>query len=104
MSRALGDHFVKESDLGVTGKPFICEPVKLTPEDNLLIVASDGVCCCCWLWWWCFVVVVVKWFNCGDYFFPSNFSSFFQLWDVISGQEAIDMCRTERTARGNLFF
>lgn len=64
VSRALGDHFVKDSDLGVTGKPFICDPVKLGPGDNVLIIASDG------------------------------------LWDVCTGQEAIDMCKTEKTARG----
>jgi len=64
VSRALGDHFVKDSNLGITNAPFICEPIKLLPSDNLLIVASDG------------------------------------LWDVVSGQEAIDMCRTEKTARG----
>mmetsp|Transcript_35892 Transcript_35892/g.56108 ORF Transcript_35892/g.56108 Transcript_35892/m.56108 type:complete len:165 (+) Transcript_35892:1434-1928(+) len=64
VSRALGDHFVKDSDLGVVNTPYICDPIKLGPDDNLLIVASDG------------------------------------LWDVISGQEAVDMCRSERTARG----
>ena len=64
VSRALGDHFVKDSNLGIVNTPFVCHPVKLNSDDNILIVASDG------------------------------------LWDVVTGQEAIDLCRTERTARG----
>ena len=44
VSRALGDHFVKDSDLGIVNTPFISKPVLLNSDDNLLIVASDGVC------------------------------------------------------------
>lgn len=43
MSRALGDHFLKQEKLGVIGEPSISDPIKLEPTDSVLIVASDGV-------------------------------------------------------------
>ncbi len=45
MSRALGDHFMKENGLGLISEPYVCQPIELTDEDCLLIVASDGVRC-----------------------------------------------------------
>jgi len=43
VSRALGDHFVKQNGLGLSGKPFVSERIKLTDEDTFMVVASDGV-------------------------------------------------------------
>jgi hypothetical protein len=43
VSRALGDHFVKDSNLGIVNTPFVSEPVQLSNSDNILIVATDGV-------------------------------------------------------------
>jgi protein phosphatase len=57
VSRALGDHFLKQNNLGVIVEPFISVPYKLTPTDSFIVLASDG------------------------------------LWDVMSGQEAVDMIK-----------
>jgi hypothetical protein len=43
VSRALGDHFMKENGLGLISEPYVCQPIELTDEDSMLIVASDGV-------------------------------------------------------------
>lgn len=43
VSRALGDHFLKQMNQGVIGEPYICQPIQLTEEDTILIVASDGL-------------------------------------------------------------
>eukprot|EP00005_Dracoamoeba_jomungandri_P002833 CAMPEP_0174252486 /NCGR_PEP_ID=MMETSP0439-20130205/1935_1 /TAXON_ID=0 /ORGANISM="Stereomyxa ramosa, Strain Chinc5" /LENGTH=872 /DNA_ID=CAMNT_0015333029 /DNA_START=89 /DNA_END=2707 /DNA_ORIENTATION=+ len=57
VSRALGDHFVKTTKLGMSSDPYISELIELDDDDTILIVASDG------------------------------------LWDVMSGQEAIDLAK-----------
>lgn len=44
MSRALGDHFVKNSNLGLIGEPFVSESILLDQKNCFLVVASDGVC------------------------------------------------------------
>jgi serine/threonine protein phosphatase PrpC len=43
ITRALGDHFAKDNDSGMIAVPYISEPIKLTPNDTHLILASDGV-------------------------------------------------------------
>lgn len=43
VSRAMGDFFVKNEGLGLIGEPFISEVYELTPQDSILIVASDGL-------------------------------------------------------------
>jgi serine/threonine protein phosphatase PrpC len=43
VSRALGDHFVKETGQGMSGVPFISAPIKLNADDSIMVVASDGV-------------------------------------------------------------
>ena len=43
VSRALGDHFLKQEKLGVIAEPFVSQPIKLESTDSILIVASDGV-------------------------------------------------------------
>ena len=43
VSRALGDHFVKENNMGMSSVPHVSECYELTEEDTLLVVASDGV-------------------------------------------------------------
>lgn len=43
VSRALGDHFVKISNMGLSGEPFVSQPIKLEPSDEMVILASDGV-------------------------------------------------------------
>lgn len=63
VSRALGDHFAKKIGCGLIGKPYVSQSYQLTPEDQLLIVASDG------------------------------------LWDVMSGQRAIDLALTVSSAQ-----
>ena len=42
VSRALGDHFVKEH-YPVTAEPFVSDAYKLGESDDKLVVASDGV-------------------------------------------------------------
>jgi serine/threonine protein phosphatase PrpC len=44
VSRALGDHFVKFSNMGLSGEPHISAPIKIEPSDEMVIIASDGVC------------------------------------------------------------
>ncbi|GAM25152.1 hypothetical protein SAMD00019534_083270 [Acytostelium subglobosum LB1] len=60
VSRALGDHFIKHLNCGLSGEPTISPPISLTPFHSHLIVASDG------------------------------------LWDVISGNRAMEMIKTEK--------
>lgn len=43
VSRAFGDHFIKNENLGVISEPYVSECIKLEPEDDILIIASDGV-------------------------------------------------------------
>lgn len=44
VSRALGDHFIKDNFKGVTAEPYLSEPFVLQDgNDSILIVASDGV-------------------------------------------------------------
>jgi hypothetical protein len=43
VSRALGDHFMKENQLGLISEPYVSDLIELTDEDTMLIVASDGV-------------------------------------------------------------
>ncbi|PRP86829.1 hypothetical protein PROFUN_05046 [Planoprotostelium fungivorum] len=56
VSRALGDHFLKNERLGVISVPYVSPPIQLKEEDTMVILASDG------------------------------------LWDVMSGQEAVEYC------------
>mmetsp|Transcript_2250 Transcript_2250/g.7129 ORF Transcript_2250/g.7129 Transcript_2250/m.7129 type:complete len:911 (+) Transcript_2250:406-3138(+) len=43
VSRALGDHFVKQNDMGMIGDAYVHPVVKLEDTDTLLLVCSDGV-------------------------------------------------------------
>jgi len=43
VSRALGDHYTKDKKSGMIAVPYICEPVALTKENNILVLASDGL-------------------------------------------------------------
>merc|ERR1712137_1176183 len=44
VSRALGDHFIKDNFKGVTAEPYVSEPVVIDDEkDSLMILASDGL-------------------------------------------------------------
>eukprot|EP01119_Soliformovum_irregulare_P020966 TRINITY_DN6865_c0_g1_i1.p1 TRINITY_DN6865_c0_g1~~TRINITY_DN6865_c0_g1_i1.p1 ORF type:complete len:613 (-),score=175.86 TRINITY_DN6865_c0_g1_i1:59-1897(-) len=43
VSRALGDHFLKIENLGLTGVPYVSPPIQLEANDSILIVASDGL-------------------------------------------------------------
>jgi hypothetical protein len=43
VSRALGDHFIKDNFPGFTGEPFISEPINLMDTDDKIVLASDGV-------------------------------------------------------------
>ncbi|KAF2074738.1 hypothetical protein CYY_003970 [Polysphondylium violaceum] len=61
VSRALGDHFIKNLNCGLTGEPYVSPPICLTPFHSHLIVASDG------------------------------------LWDVISGNRAMEIVKLEQT-------
>jgi len=61
VSRALGDHFIKNLNCGLTGEPYVSPPICLTPFHSHLIVASDG------------------------------------LWDVISGNRAMEIVKLETT-------
>lgn len=43
VSRALGDHFIKDNFAGVTAEPFLSKVYELNDSDSLLVVASDGL-------------------------------------------------------------
>jgi protein phosphatase len=43
VSRALGDHFLKQEKLGIIAEPFVSPAYKLADGPSILIVASDGV-------------------------------------------------------------
>jgi len=44
VSRALGDHFIKDNFKGVTAEPYLSEPFVIQDgNDSILIVASDGL-------------------------------------------------------------
>lgn len=43
VTRALGDHFAKENGSGMIAEPHISAVYKLQPEDEYLLLASDGV-------------------------------------------------------------
>ena len=43
VSRALGDHFLKNEKQGVIEIPHLTKPIQLRNDDKFLIVASDGV-------------------------------------------------------------
>jgi len=43
VSRALGDHFIKNMKEGIVGEPFISQPYHLDEEDSLVVLASDGL-------------------------------------------------------------
>ena len=43
VSRAFGDHFMKNENLGLTSDPYISERIELDYTGSILIVASDGV-------------------------------------------------------------
>jgi len=43
VSRALGDHFLKQEKLGVISDPHVSEPIQLENTDSILVLASDGL-------------------------------------------------------------
>lgn len=43
VSRALGDHFIKHLNCGLSGEPYVSPPISITPFHSHLIVASDGL-------------------------------------------------------------
>lgn len=43
VSRALGDHFLKNENLGVIAVPYVSEAIQLEKNDSMLILASDGL-------------------------------------------------------------
>jgi len=63
VSRALGDHFLKQQNTGIVGEPFVSPSIRLDSTDEILIVASDG------------------------------------LWDVMTGEEAMELIKNEPTAK-----
>lgn len=43
VSRSLGNHFVKEQNIGMIAVPYVGECIEILPTDTHLIVASDGL-------------------------------------------------------------
>ncbi|EGG13290.1 ABC transporter G family protein [Cavenderia fasciculata] len=43
VSRSLGNHFIKDQNIGMIGIPHLSQPIKLLPTDSFLIIASDGL-------------------------------------------------------------
>ena len=43
VSRAWGDHFMKEQESGLVGDPYVSDVIELQHEDSVLVVASDGL-------------------------------------------------------------
>lgn len=44
VSRSLGNHFVKEQNIGMIAEPYVHECIKIENTDQFVIIASDGVC------------------------------------------------------------
>jgi serine/threonine protein phosphatase PrpC len=94
VSRALGDHFIKENISGMTAEPYVSEPIKLTEEDTLLIVASDGVRIHLFFLFSPSTVIRLT-------FQKKKMRAMFlfiKLWDVMSGQQAVDMAKAHANA------
>ncbi|EFA81940.1 protein phosphatase 2C [Heterostelium album PN500] len=64
VSRSLGNHFIKDQNIGMIAIPHISKPILLQDSDTFLIMASDG------------------------------------LWDVISGEKAIEVGKELIESRG----
>eukprot|EP01117_Protostelium_nocturnum_P000197 TRINITY_DN1026_c0_g1_i1.p1 TRINITY_DN1026_c0_g1~~TRINITY_DN1026_c0_g1_i1.p1 ORF type:complete len:711 (-),score=212.53 TRINITY_DN1026_c0_g1_i1:69-2201(-) len=43
VSRALGDHFLKQEKLGVISIPYVSSAIQLEPTDTIIVLASDGL-------------------------------------------------------------
>jgi len=43
VSRALGDHFLKQEKVGLVGEPYVSPSIKLQDTDTTVILASDGL-------------------------------------------------------------
>jgi len=43
VSRALGDHFLKQEKVGLVADPYVSPSIKLEPSDSIAIIASDGL-------------------------------------------------------------
>ncbi|GAM28097.1 hypothetical protein SAMD00019534_112730 [Acytostelium subglobosum LB1] len=43
VSRSLGDHFLKDQNIGLIGVPYLSKPILLKDTDSLLVMASDGL-------------------------------------------------------------
>lgn len=101
ITRALGDHFAKDNDSGMIAVPYISEPIKLTPDDTHLVLASDGVRTR--------PVTPRGQHSCGGSHRKSHIaprgvlpsrSCPFQLWDVMAGRRALNLARTRSAAEG----
>jgi serine/threonine protein phosphatase PrpC len=84
VTRALGDRFAKEAtEYGIIAVPYVSEVIELTPSDKYLIVATDGVRP--------LLFSLRSWA-------ARRRSSHEQLWDIVSGQKAFEICQNETTA------
>jgi len=43
VSRSLGNHFVKEQNIGMSAEPFVHECIKIESTDMFVVIASDGL-------------------------------------------------------------
>jgi protein phosphatase len=43
VSRALGDHFLKNEKVGLIAEPYVSPAIEIGPEDSVVVLASDGV-------------------------------------------------------------
>ncbi|KYQ90440.1 protein phosphatase 2C [Tieghemostelium lacteum] len=43
VSRSLGNHFVKDQNIGMIADPHVSQSMKIQPDDQFLILASDGL-------------------------------------------------------------
>jgi serine/threonine protein phosphatase PrpC len=43
VSRTLGDHFVKQQNIGMIGLPHVSKSIRIAPNDSFVIIASDGL-------------------------------------------------------------
>ncbi len=75
VSRALGDHFLKQEKVGLIGEPYVSPSFQLGEEDTIVILASDGVT------------------NTHILRLTSD-----KLWDVMTGEEAMKVVESLDTA------
>jgi serine/threonine protein phosphatase PrpC len=97
VSRALGDHCVKQENVGMIAEPFVSPPIKIEDTDSIIVLASDGVSLF-FLFLFFFFLPIFFYFS-NFLYFPTIFFFFvIQLWDVMDGDKAMSLIQDSRNA------